>query len=443
MTLRKATTPLSVKGLQPTGTLAELNGCLQNVDDFLGNQARRRQFLVVKWSSPANPDLAALHGALVKQLNTKYTRLPCVTYFGGTTLAAFIYRSDTAGITTSQLELPGCSIVAKCILNRGRRDNVMADAMQAFSDAAVACHSSIWIDVNCNELEWGLDQLHEATSHLDSEGLLRLVASVKLTPKKDRDEFQNSFFTLLPQLNELRTLKERVRNCGVAITMQNRATHMQSLDQFIPDILDLRVTIHDRSVWTSGECSLKEYLASEDLHQTLSLLVHGDTGLGKSEMVKLLFFTLSASYLDQDALLWHCNTIDQIRAFKNDMKAGQVLMLDEFNPVGAQVVHSDPNLIKVLVNPVLPGTVRARNDDVSLPTGLIRVITANSESLEHWLAPLKADPVDADAIRRRMATLQVSGRLWKNAARPPAIGRNGMNRHHTFEDALAKVQGNL
>ena len=219
--------------------------------------------------------------------------------------------------------------------------------------------------------------------------------------------------------------------------------HIQSLGQFVDDLLKLRVTVHDHSICPSGECSLKQYLASENLQQTLCLLVHGGTGLGKSEMVKLLFFTLSASYLDQAAILWYCNTIDQIRVFKNDVKAGQVLMLDEFNPVGAQVVHSDPKLIKVLVNPVLPGTVRARNDDVSLPTGLIRVITANSESLEHWLEPLKADPVDADAIRRRMATLQITGRLWKNAARPPVIGRNGMNRHRTFEDALAKVQGNL
>jgi hypothetical protein len=266
---------------------------------------------------------------------------------------------------------------------------------------------------------------------------------VKLIPKKDRDEFQNSFFTLLPQLNELRALKERARNCGVAITMENRSMHIQSLEQFASDLLKLRVMVHDRSICPDGECSLKQYLASESLHQSLTLLVHGGTGLGKSEMVKLLFFTLSASYLDQAALLWHCNTIDQIRAFRNDVKAGQVLMLDEFNPVGAQVVHSDPNLIKVLVNPVLPGTVRARNDDVSLPVGLIRVITTNSESLEHWLDPLKADPVDANAIRRRMATLQVTGRLWKNAVRPVVAGRNCMSRHHDFESALVSVQAGL
>ena len=215
--------------------------------------------------------------------------------------------------------------------------------------------------------------------------------------------------------------------------------HIQSLDQFASDLLELRVTIHDRSICPDGECSLKEYLASENLHQTLSLLVHGDTGVGKSEMVKLLFFTLSTSYLGQSAVLWHCNTIDQIRAFKNDVKAGQVLMLDEFNPVGAQVVHSDPNLIKVLVNPVLPGTVRARNDDVTLPAGLIRVITTNSESLEHWLDPLKADPVDAAAIQRRMASLPVMGRLWKNDGRPQQVGRNAMSMQRTFESALASM----
>ena len=118
-------------------------------------------------------------------------------------------------------------------------------------------------------------------------------------------------------------------------------------------------------------------------------------------------------------------------------------MLDEFNPVSAEVVHCDANMIKVLVNPIAPGTVRARNDDVSLPAGMIRVITTNSQSLEHWLDPLKADPVDAAAVQRRMATLQVIGKLWKNAARPQQVGRNAMSMQRTFESALTTVEDSL
>ena len=431
--------------MQPTATLAPLSGYLQNVNDFANDQARRRQVLIVQWSSPANPDLAELHSVLNRQLNIKHVRLPCLTYFGDTTLMAFIYRTDTGSIATSQLELPGCSIVSKNILVRGQGNQVLGATMLAFSNAARDCHSSLWIDVVPNNLEWGLDQLHEATSHLDSEGLLKLVARGKLIPKKDRDVFQNSFFTLLPQLVELRALRDKVSSCGVAITMQNRFTHLQPMHQFATDLLDLRVTIHDRSVRASGECSLKEYLASQDLHQTLSLLVHGDTGLGKSEMVKLVFFTLSTQYLDQSAILWHCNTIDQMRVFKNDLKAGQILMLDEFNPVGAQIVHSDSNMMKVLLNPIAPGTIRARNDDVSLPAGLIRVITTNSESLEHWLEPLQAQTVDKNAIIRRIATLEVTGSLWKTpgAARQMTADRNGLVMKRNFEQALETVQNHL
>jgi hypothetical protein len=321
----------------------------------------------------------------------------------------------------------------------------MGAAMLAFSSAARDCHSSLWIDVVPNKLEWGLDQLYEATSHLDTEGLLQLIARGKLISKKDRDAFQNSFFTLLPQLNELRALRDSVRSCGVAITMKNRGDHLQALDQFRSDVLQLRVTIHDRTIMASGECSLEHYLTCSDLHQVLSLLVHGGSGFGKSELTKLLFFTLSTQYLAHNAILWHCNTIDQIRAIKGRMKAGQILMLDEFDPVGAQIVHADANTIKVLLNAVSPGTVRARNEDVSLPSGLLRVLTSNAGSLDEWLAPLAAKPADNAAIVRRMATLHVTSSLWKTpgAARQMPAGRNGLTMQHSLEHALACVQSGL
>ena len=144
-------------------------------------------------------------------------------------------------------------------------------------------------------------------------------------------------------------------------------------------------------------------------------------------------------------MLWYCNTIDQARAFKNDLKAGQILMLDEFNPGGAQVDHCDANMMKVLLNPVAPGTVRARKDDVSLPAGLIRVLTANSESLDHWLEPLRADPADQAAIERRMATLHVTHSLWRTAGagRPRVANGKGMRVKRTFENALESVQNVL
>ena len=95
---------------------------------------------------------------------------------------AFIYRTDSGRITSGQLELPGCNIVAKSILGRGRRDIGIVDVVAAYSNASRDCHSSLWIDVVPNKLEWGLGQIHKATQQSDAGGLLRLIANVKLTP---------------------------------------------------------------------------------------------------------------------------------------------------------------------------------------------------------------------------------------------------------------------
>ena len=120
-------------------------------------------------------------------------------------------------------------------------------------------------------------------------------------------------------------------------------------------------------------------------------------------------------------------------------------MLDEFNPGRAQVVHCDATMMKVLLNPVAPGTVRARQDDVSLPVGLIRVLTANSDSMDSWLEPLRADPTDRAAIEWRVATLHVTHSLWRTAGagRPRVANGKGMRAKRTFENALESVQSVL
>ena len=118
--------------------------------------------------------------------------------------------------------------------------------------------------------------------------------------------------------------------------------------------------------------------------------------------------------------------------------------MDEFNPCGAQVVLCDANMMKVLLSPVSPGTVRARQDDITLPAGLLRVFTSNTTSLESWLEPLRAEPGDLAAITRRIATLHISHSLWRahGTGRPSgSIPRIPAKR--SFASALSYVQSGL
>ena len=85
-----------------------------------------------------------------------------------------------------QLELPDCNIVNLSVVARRRRDQVMADALVKFSGAAMASSSSLWLDTLPGTAAWGLEQIYDATRDLDVEGLLSLIAKVKISCQKGR-----------------------------------------------------------------------------------------------------------------------------------------------------------------------------------------------------------------------------------------------------------------
>ena len=68
-------------------------------------------------------------------------------------------------------------------------------------------------------------------------------------------------------------------------------------------------------------------------------------------------------------------------------KPGYCRVLDEFNPAdGTQAIYMSENMMKVLLAPQIPGTVRCRNDDKILPMGMPCIFTGNpaqSCCLEH------------------------------------------------------------
>lgn len=375
---------------------------------------------------------------------------------------------------------------------RGYGDQRLTGAIIAYSNAAKTSISDLWMDTVPCALQWGLEQLFSATRNLDHAALLNLTAQVKLTKPAERDEFQQTFLKLQPQLTELRKLRCKP-SFGLRISGDNKAEHLQSLSQFSDSILDHEVTINDESLWPSGKCTLREYLSLEQLHLELTLLIHGPTGLGKSEMAKVLFYTVSCQYLGDAACLWYMNTVDSLRKIQSQLIPGHVILLDEMDPESVQLVHCDMNLLKactetkwlgmggickpnlpgqysltspmppvppplsrlhsqpqlfyglleVLLNPVTPGTLRTRNEDVTVPARTIRVLTSNCSSVAEWLGGA-GHQGDRDAVTRRLAMLHVTDSLWKTPGSNRIFMRQRMlPRRLTFDQALTHAQSGL
>ena len=50
-----------------------------------------------------------------------------------------------------------------------------------------------------------------------------------------------------------------------------------------------------------------------------------------------------------------------------------------------QAIHMSENMMKVLLAPAAPGTIRCRNVDLALPAGVPRIFTGNAEHAEQWV----------------------------------------------------------
>ena len=85
----------------------------------------------------------------------------------------------------------------------------------------------------------------------------------------------------------------------------------------------------------------------------------------------------------ENAVVVFSNTIDVAKEMV--FKPGYVWIIDEMNPSDVtQAIHMSENMMKVLVAPTAPGSIRCRNADLMLPAGVPRIFTGNAESAQQW-----------------------------------------------------------
>ena len=411
--LRKLDTPMINIPNPAQGSIEDIMAHLDVLQGITGDNIRRRYCFFVQWSFIGEPDLVDLHRRLSQQLSTRFKRHCCLASYGNGTLLAFILKDDTCKIQDAEIELPDCQVEAVMVTKlTGRREKATTRALMCFSSAAIAAVSDILLDMHPQGATYGLEQLYTITEKLDSCAFVGLVAEVKCIPPDTRDEFQATFWKLKDQLIELRRLRKNLVS-SIIIDKANKDQHVQALSSFVDTVLDLEVNVFDRSLCPTGRCSLLQYLEDPRLHQCLTLIMRGNTGVGKTELAKTCGYALSKRYCDNPCL-YFATTVDSLRKVQSQLKAGHTLMLDEFEGSSIQLVHADANFMKCLLNPVNPQVLRGRNDDIAMPARLMRIVTCNTESLDEWLTALSSRERDVAALRRRVADLHVTRSLYRS-----------------------------
>ena len=429
-----------------TGAMTELLDMLSPVDDLASHQVRRRPVLFVQWSTNVSVSLSALYAALSGQLNQSHRRDVCLAELPSPgpglekKLMAFILKNDTAVISAGVLGLPNCTLGASYIVKSvGRRDHAMHNTILQYCATVTESVTNLFLDEMPNNKTWGLAQLVAACSELDDDALLYVVAQIKLTDASDRDDFQRAFMKLLPELRAVRA-KKALHTASSAITSKNVQQLVQPVSAFIDGLWDLEVIVPDLSLCPAGRTTLRTFCQEPCLHQNLTLLMHGPTRLGKTEAAKLLSFGLSSRYLDEPCVFF-LNTVDSVRSVQAFLKPGHVLLLDELDGGSSQLVHSDCNFFKVLLNPVNNGAVRGRCDDIQLPPRMMRVVTSNSDTVESWVEPMSHTGRDRAAILQRLAGCNVTHRLYANSEAPTDVANRGMLvPRRGFEDSITLLR---
>jgi hypothetical protein len=122
------------------------------------------------------------------------------------------------------------------------------------------------------------------------------------------------------------------------------------------------------------------------------VLIHGTnetTGFGKSTLALCLARDYAVMYNrtfdlpKSDALVVFSQTLDSLRGIR--FKKGMILVLDEFSPSDAdQIQYLSEQGLKTLMDPRMPASLRARNNNVELPPGVPRLFTSNCETPAEW-----------------------------------------------------------
>jgi len=117
-------------------------------------------------------------------------------------------------------------------------------------------------------------------------------------------------------------------------------------------------------------------------------------------------------------------------------------VIDEFNPADStQAIYMSENLMKVLLSPQVPGSVRCRNDDKMLPIGLPRIFTGNAESVEEWCGYRCRW---SEPLQRKAIVFNITQPLCKESWRKPEDGNNEHNENAVeVARVLSETHGNL
>jgi hypothetical protein len=217
---------------------------------------------------------------------------------------------------------------------------------------------------------------------------MKLTITMKNT--KDRSEFEKTFLANYAQLSKIIDLRSKIGDGNRIFSAANPGHPVINLGELVN--LDQRGSRLDERTGRTVYYTLHDILRNGKILNEYAVLIlgpNGTSGHGKTQFAQAaachwaLANTAAMGRKPEEAKYIMANTIDELNMVNPPISKGQVLVLDEFKPADdvAQIYMSE-DILKCLLTPMAPGTVRARNVNTVIAQGAPRIITANAKSLE-------------------------------------------------------------
>jgi len=310
------------------------------------------------------------------------------------TLVLFARKSDTKRFSMPTLfgdEPRICYRLAAA----GRRGDGMASSMENLMSCFVEASSGMFFQRGGEE-NYSIQQLEAAAARMQPSDFHTLVATFRLIPQKKRSDFESAFLRVATHLQSKLPLEVTVKERCQLVDLTNLPAGLRPLS----DLRNLGTTMGERLVRASPEIemcqySLRSIFANPALLEQYSVGLHGGqdtTGFGKTTCGLHLLSVYCKALQSNGALNPHqrfaliSNTLDSAKTV-NFIEQGIVgWLIDEFDAHDTeQQQFLSPSMFKVLLTPMLMGTMRCKGSDtIAIPQGLLRIFTSNSSNPDEW-----------------------------------------------------------
>jgi hypothetical protein len=286
---------------------------------------------------------------------------------------------------------------------------LLKTAQQAFQACDLAVTSLALRESRANgDEDLSMEAAFEQTEHLSATELAALVGNARLCSVESRTPLQRLLVKCEPQLKAMRARSERARMLLREVGLENpRPIPLKDfvgLSFLVGHSLD---PVSGRAVTANFEA----YLRDPELHLRYSAVLLGRAGLGKTPLAISFCAYAAVAYQGHHygtsadkATFIVANTVDLLKecTTSGQWRPYTPLFLDEFEAGDArQQGILGENTLKVLVDVMSGGTLRARYHDVAIPAACPRIFASNVGSKEEWLLGLGCHEEHRAAILKR------------------------------------------